>query len=77
MYENAAGIDISRTTYSQINDGQAVSQDQLQPGDLVFPHAGHVGIYVGNGQMIHAPQTGDVVKVGPVYNFYAGRRIIN
>ena len=77
VYENAAGIDISRTTYSQIGEGQPVSQDQLQPGDLVFPHAGHVGIYVGNGQMIHAPQTGDVVKVSPVYNFYAARRILN
>ncbi len=76
VYEHAAGIDISRTTYSQINVGQAVSQDQLQPGDLVFPHAGHVGIYVGNGQMINAPQTGDVVKVGPVTRFYAARRII-
>ena len=77
VYKHAAGIDISRTTYTQINVGQPVSQDQLKPGDLVFPHTGHVGIYVGNGQMIHAPQTGDVVKVAPVYNFYAGRRIIN
>jgi len=77
VYENAAGVDISRTTYSQINEGQAVSEDQLQPGDLVFPHAGHVGIYVGNGQMIHAPQTGDVVKVSPVPNVYAARRILN
>ncbi|BCZ49162.1 hypothetical protein psyc5s11_52290 [Clostridium gelidum] len=77
VYENAAGIDISRTTYSQINEGQAVSEDQLQPGDLVFPHTGHVGIYVGNGQMIHAPQTGDVVKVSPVPNVYAARRILN
>ncbi|WP_160683637.1 C40 family peptidase [Clostridium sp. C2-6-12] len=77
VYENAAGVDISRTTYSQINEGQSVSQDQLKPGDLVFTHAGHVGIYVGGGQMIHAPQTGDVVKVSPVYNFYAGRRIIS
>lgn len=76
VYEHAAGIDISRTTYTQINEGQPVSEDQLKPGDLVFPHAGHVGIYVGNGQMIHAPQTGDVVKVGPVYNFYAARRIL-
>lgn len=76
VYENAAGKDISRTTYSQINEGQAVSQDQLQPGDLVFTHAGHVGIYVGGGQMIHAPQTGDVVKVAPVYSFYAGRRVV-
>lgn len=77
VYENAVGIDISRTTYSQIGEGQPVSEDQLQPGDLVFPHAGHVGIYVGNGQMIHAPQTGDVVKVSPVYKFYAARRILN
>ena len=76
VYEHAAGIDITRTTYSQIDVGQAVTQDQLKPGDLVFPHAGHVGIYVGNGQMIHAPQTGDVVKVGPVYSFYAARRVI-
>ena len=76
VYKHAAGIDISRTTYTQINVGQPVSQDQLKPGDLVFPHAGHVGIYVGNGQMIHAPQTGDVIKVGPVYDFYAARRIL-
>ena len=76
VYSHAAGIDISRTTYTQINVGQPVSQDQLKPGDLVFPHTGHVGIYVGNGQMIHAPQTGEVIKVGPVYSFYAARRII-
>ena len=76
VYKHAAGINISRTTYTQIDVGQAVSQDQLKPGDLVFPHAGHVGIYVGNGQMIHAPQTGEVIKVGPVYDFYAARRII-
>lgn len=76
VYKNATGRDISRTTYSQINVGTPVSQSQLQPGDLVFPHTGHVGIYVGNGQMIHAPQTGDVVKVSPVYNFYAARRIL-
>ena len=77
VYRKAAGIDISRTTYSQINVGRPVSQSELQPGDLVFPHAGHVGIYVGNGNMIHAPQTGDVVKVSPVYKFYAARRILN
>lgn len=75
VYKHATGIDISRTTYSQINVGTPVSQSDLQPGDLVFPHAGHVGIYVGNGQMIHAPQTGDVVKVSPVYKFYAARRV--
>jgi peptidoglycan DL-endopeptidase CwlO len=76
VYKHAAGMDISRTTYTQIDVGQPVSQDQLKPGDLVFPHAGHVGIYVGNGQMIHAPQTGEVIKVSPVYSFYAGRRML-
>lgn len=76
VYRHAAGIEITRTTYTQIDEGQPVSRDQLKPGDLVFPNPGHVGIYVGNGQMIHAPQTGDVVKVGPVYNFYAARRIL-
>ncbi|ABR36994.1 MULTISPECIES: NlpC/P60 family protein [Clostridium] len=76
VYEHAAGVDITRTTYSQIGVGQPVSQDQLQPGDLVFTHPGHVGIYVGNGQMINAPQTGDVVKVAPVYSFYAARRVL-
>lgn len=77
VYRNVAGIDIGRTTYSQITAGRSVSQGELQPGDLVFPHTGHVGIYVGNGNMIHAPQTGDVVKISPVYKFYAARRILN
>lgn len=60
-----AGINISRTTYTQISEGYAVSD--LQPGDLVFfgsysaPY--HVGIYIGSGQYIHAPTEGDVVKV--------------
>lgn len=76
VFRKAAGVDITRTTYSQINVGTAVTRDQLQPGDLIFTHAGHVGIYVGGGNMIHAPQTGDVVKVSPVTKFYAARRIL-
>ncbi|ENK1243995.1 C40 family peptidase [Clostridium sporogenes] len=75
VYRNAAGIELPRDTYGQIGAGTRVSQDQLQPGDLVFPHTGHVGIYIGGGQMIHAPQTGDVVKISSVYKFYAGVRI--
>ncbi|HGG0417084.1 NlpC/P60 family protein [Clostridium botulinum] len=77
VYKNAAGIELPGDTYGQITKGTPVSQSNLQPGDLVFPHTGHVGIYVGNGQMIHAPKTGDVVRIAPVYGFYAGRRIIN
>nr|WP_207730392.1 C40 family peptidase [Clostridium botulinum] len=75
VYRNAAGIELPRDTYGQIGAGTRVSRDQLQPGDLVFPHTGHVGIYIGGGQMIHAPHTGDVVKVSSVYQFYAGVRI--
>ncbi|MBY0754265.1 C40 family peptidase [Clostridium sardiniense] len=77
VYKHALGIDISRTTYTQISHGKAVSRSDLKVGDLVFPHAGHVGIYIGNGKIIHAPQTGDVVKISNIWSFYAARRIIN
>ncbi|MGM9977717.1 MAG: NlpC/P60 family protein [Clostridium sp.] len=77
VYKTVTGIWIGGDTYSQIGSGREVSQSELQPGDLVFPHAGHVGIYIGGGQMIHAPQTGDVVKVAPVYKFWRARRILN
>ena len=76
VFKNAAGISLPRTTYDQINVGVAVSYNNLQPGDLVFPHTGHVGIYIGGGQMIHAPSSGDVVKVSRVYKFYTARRVV-
>ncbi|WP_195988260.1 C40 family peptidase [Clostridium sp. D53t1_180928_C8] len=76
VFRNAAGVSLPRTTFDQINVGTPVSYNDLQPGDLVFPHTGHVGIYVGNGQMIHAPSTGDVVKVSSVYKFYTARRVL-
>ena len=75
VFRNAAGVNLPRTTYEQINVGTPVAYSDLQPGDLVFPHTGHVGIYVGNGQMIHAPSTGDVIKVSSVYKFYTARRV--
>ncbi|MGM9935966.1 MAG: C40 family peptidase, partial [Candidatus Ornithomonoglobus sp.] len=60
------GIDISRTTYTQVNEGIPVSKDELQPGDLLFFGSGlnvhHVGIYVGNNTMIHAPYSGTVIQ---------------
>lgn len=71
------GINITRTTFTQINQGKYVSRSELQVGDLVFPHTGHVGIYVGNNQMIHAPETGDVVKISTINQFYTARRILN
>lgn len=77
VYRNALGIEIGRTTWNQAAKGQPVSYSNLQPGDLVFTNStGHVGIYVGNGQMIHAPRTGETIKVGPIYKFSGARRIL-
>jgi len=61
----AVGISLDHFTGSQWNSGTHVSRSQLAPGDLVFfyPDHHHVGIYIGNGQFIHAPHTGDVVHV--------------
>ncbi len=62
------GISLPHYTGSQWNAGVHVSRDQLQPGDLVFFYSDlhHVGMYIGDGQMVHAPQTGDVVKIAPI-----------
>lgn len=64
----AAGVALPRTTYTQINAGRRVARSQLQPGDLVFFYSGisHVGLYVGGGQMIHAPRTGTTVRLAPI-----------
>ncbi|MFD6987511.1 NlpC/P60 family protein [Streptomyces sp. NPDC059943] len=64
----AAGVALPRTTYTQINAGQRVSRSQLAPGDLVFFYSGisHVGLYVGGGQMIHAPRPGAGVRMAPI-----------
>lgn len=62
-----AGVSIPRVTYSQVTAGTAVPMAQIQPGDLVFYNGtGHVAIYVGDGNVIHAPQPGEVVKVSPM-----------
>lgn len=61
-----AGISLPRTSQEQGNVGTRVpSLDQAQPGDLVIygPDRHHVGMYIGNGMVVHAPHTGDVVKV--------------
>jgi cell wall-associated NlpC family hydrolase len=76
----AAGISLPHSSALQSRIGQAVTRDQLQPGDLVFFYSpvSHVGIYIGNGQMVHAPTSGDVVKVADVDSmggFSGARRI--
>jgi cell wall-associated NlpC family hydrolase len=58
------GVSLPHSTYSQYGVGLPVSRDQLEPGDLVFfDGLGHVGLYIGGGQFVHAPHTGDVVKI--------------
>ena len=74
----AAGITLPRTTWDQVNVGTRVSESNLQPGDLIFFYSddSHVGLYIGNGEMIHAPHTGTVVKIAPITEmpFYAAVR---
>jgi cell wall-associated NlpC family hydrolase len=68
-----AGVSLPHSSRAQFNAGFHVSD--LQPGDLVFfgSPIHHVGMYVGNGQMVHAPQTGDVVKISSMQRSdYAG-----
>jgi peptidoglycan DL-endopeptidase CwlO len=58
------GVSLPHYTGAQWNAGVHVARSDLQPGDLVFfDGLGHVGIYIGGGQFVHAPQTGDVVKI--------------
>ena len=63
-------------TGSLIDMGIGVDESELILADLVFPHSGHVQIYSGNGNIIHAPKSGDVVKEQALYAFWAGRRLI-
>ena len=77
---NESGITIPRVAADQYksNSGQFVDKSQLQPGDLVFftgnngskSNPGHVGIYVGNNQMIHAPSTGKTVRYQDISTSY-------
>jgi len=67
------GIKLGHYTGFQYYEGRRVPRDQLQPGDLVFFHAnsigvpGHEGMYIGNGSFIHAPHTGDVVRISSMF----------
>ncbi|OKK08740.1 hypothetical protein AMK26_04635 [Streptomyces sp. CB03234] len=58
-----AGVSITRTTFTQHNDGVKIGRSQLKPGDLVFfNNLAHVGLYAGNGQVLHAPKPGTFVR---------------
>ncbi|MFH9576076.1 NlpC/P60 family protein [Streptomyces sp. NPDC017454] len=65
----AAGVTLPRTTYDQVETGTTVPLSQAQPGDLVFFYddVTHVGLYIGDGMMIHAPKPGAYVREESVY----------
>lgn len=89
VYKNAAGVGISRSSSSQAGNGKFVSAGELLPGDLVFFNTSgrgisHVGLYIGNGQMIHASSGSNMkVIVSDVFSGYyksryvTARRILN
>ena len=66
------GVSLPHNAAAQYGYGSPVSRSDLQPGDLVFfDGLGHVGLYIGGGQFIHAPHTGDVVKISSISGWYA------
>lgn len=71
----AGGVSLGRTTFQQIFDGVEVTRASLAPGDLLFPDAGHVQLYIGNNQVIEAPHEGLDVMVSQVTGFWRARRV--
>jgi len=68
------GVSLPHSSSGQYGYGRHVGRSSLQPGDLVFFYSpiSHVGIALGGGMMIHAPHTGDVVRLAPIYSGFAG-----
>ncbi len=78
-----AGITLTRTTYTQVNEGKAVSPAHLRPGDLIFSRGSaarpeHVGMYMGEGLVIEAPRTTKPVRITPIkdWDILVARRVL-
>lgn len=78
-----AGVTLTRTTYTQVNEGKAVSPAQLEPGDLIFSRGTaarpeHVGMYMGEGLVIEAPRTTKPVRITPIkdWTILSARRVL-
>ena len=77
----AAGVDIPRTSRAQATAGVAVAKADLKPGDLIFFYSpvGHVGMYIGDGKMVHSSTAGkpvSVVKVDSMSGYNSARRFV-
>lgn len=72
---SAAGVSLGRTTGAQINDGRRIPMSAVQPGDLVFfSSLQHVGMYLGNGRVVHAPRPGKTVEITGLGGFSMATR---
>ncbi len=76
-----AGVQLGPDTYTQINQGVAVSPGEVRAGDLIFPKSsydgrgpGHVMLAISSTQVVHAPQTGDVVRIAAMPSGFVARR---
>ena len=74
------GVSLNRTAASQANQGTYVAKSDLQPGDLVFFNTSggisHVGIYTGNGNMVHSPRPGKSVEIVSINSGYYAQRYV-
>ena len=85
IYKDKFGIELSRSTKTQVNEGIEVAKSELQPGDLVFFKTGktdrHVGVYVGNNKFLHSSikgvQYASLDKPFYKKNYWTSRRIID
>ena len=75
-YKLGAGLNLPHFTGSLWAKYPHVDKSQISPGDLVFPTPSHVGIAIGNGQMVVAPHTGSVVQVQNIGTVWGGARVI-
>jgi peptidoglycan DL-endopeptidase CwlO len=71
------GIDLPHSSYALYSEGRRVRESQMEPGDvLVFDGLGHVGLYIGNGKMVHSPETGRHVEVVRLAATNYGARLV-
>jgi LysM repeat protein len=73
------GIKLPRASGDQRTVGRPVAREDIQPGDIVVYHERrwfHAGLYIGNGEFIHSPHTGDVIKVSPAFDKYRSPRLV-
>ena len=75
VYSKSLGINISEDIKELINEGFEVKKEELLPRDLVFTSIDHVGIYIGNNEIIH--YSDGLIQISEITNFFKGRRIIS